>query len=67
MNDYNTLVESVIAIAEQMRGLRAVAMAQYTQVVETIIATHSHDVWQIEQTLYGLLDFCGNEQAEVNL
>jgi len=63
MKDYDTLVESVSAIAEQMRGLQAVAMAQYTPVVEIIIATHSHDVRQIEHTLDGLLDFCAYEQA----
>ena len=63
MNDYDTLLQSVSAIAEQMQGLQAVAVAQYTPVVETIIATRSRDVRQIEQTLDGLLDFCGNEKA----
>ena len=63
MNDYDTLLQSISAIAEQMQGLQAVAVLQYTPVVETIIATHSRDVRQIEQTLDGLLDFCGNEQA----
>jgi hypothetical protein len=63
MNDYDTLLHSVSAIAEQMQGLQAVAVAQYTPVVETIIATRSRDVRQIEQTLDGLLDFCGHEQA----
>jgi hypothetical protein len=63
MNGCDTLVESVSAIAEQMRGLQAVAVAQYTPVVEAIIATRSRDVRQIEQTLDGLLDFCGHEKA----
>jgi hypothetical protein len=63
MNDYDTLLHSVSAIAEQMQGLQAIAVAHYTPVVETIIATRSHDVRQIEQTLDGLLDFCGHEQA----
>ncbi|MDD2854989.1 MAG: hypothetical protein PHU01_05610 [Desulfuromonadaceae bacterium] len=38
-------------------------MVQYTPVVETIIATCSRDIRQIEQTLDGLLDFCCHEQA----
>lgn len=63
MNDYDKLLRSVSAIAEQMRGLQAIVVAQYTPVVETIIATRSRDVRQIEQTLDGLLDFCGHEQA----
>ena len=62
-DDYDTLLQSVGAIAEQMQGLQAVAVAQYTPVVETIVATRSRDVRQIEQTLDGLFDFCGHEQA----
>lgn len=63
MNDYDTLFHSVSIIAEHMQGLQAVAVAQYTPVVETIIATRSRDVRQIEHTLDGLLDFCSHEQA----
>jgi hypothetical protein len=63
MHDYKTLVKSVGAIAEQMQELQAAAVAHYTLVVETIVATRSRDVRQIEQTLDGLLDFCGHEQA----
>jgi len=63
MNDYGTLFHSVSIIAEYMQGLQAVAVAQYTPVVETIIATRSRDVRQIEHTLDGLLDFCSHEQA----
>lgn len=63
MNDYDTLLQSVSAIAEQMQELQAVAVVQYTPVVETIIATRSRDVRQIEQTLDRLLDFCGHEPA----
>ena len=63
MNDYATLFQSVSVIAEQMQGLQAVAVAQYTPVVENIIATRSRDVRQIEHTLDGLLDFCAYEQA----
>jgi hypothetical protein len=36
MNDYDTLLYSMSAIAEQMQGLQAVAVVQYTPVVETI-------------------------------
>lgn len=63
MSDYDTLLKYVSAIAEQIQGVQAVAVAQYTPVVETIIATRNCDVRQIEQTLDGLLDFCGYEQA----
>jgi hypothetical protein len=63
MNEYDSFLQSVSAIAKQMQGLQAVAVAQYTPVVETIIATRNRDVRQIELTLDGLLDFCDNEQA----
>lgn len=63
MKDYDKFLQSISAIAEQMQGVQVIAVAQYTPVVETIIATRSRDVRQIEQTLDGLLDFCGHEQV----
>lgn len=63
MNDYNTLFQSVSVIAQELQGLQTLAVSQYTPVVEAIIATRSRDVRQIEQTLDGLLDFCGYDPA----
>jgi hypothetical protein len=63
MNDYDALFQSLSAIADQMQELQAAAVAQYTPVVEAIIATRSRDVRQIEHTVDGLLDFCDHEQA----
>lgn len=63
MNDYSALLKSVSALARELQGLQAVAVAQYTPVVETLIATASRDARQIEQTLDGLLDFCGHAPA----
>lgn len=63
MNDHHPLFESVSGIAQEIQGLQTLAVAQYTPVVEAIIATHSRDVRQIEQTLDGLLDFCGHDPA----
>ena len=59
MNDYAALLKSVTALARELQDLQAVAVAQYTPVVETLIATASRDSRQIERTLDGLLDFCG--------
>ena len=63
MNDYDTLFQSVSVIAQEIQGLHTFAVAQYTPEVEAIIASRSRDVRQIEQTLDGLLDFCGHDPA----
>jgi len=63
VNDYPELLNSTHALARELQGLQAVAVAQYTPVVETLIATGSRDARQIERTLDGLLDFCGHEPA----
>ena len=63
MSDYDTLLQSVSAIAKELQGLQTLAVAQYTPMVEAIIATSSRDVRHIEQTLDGLLDFCCHEPA----
>ncbi len=60
---YDTLQKSVGALAEELQGMHALALAQYTPVVESIIATCCRDVRQIEQTLDGLLDFCCYDPA----
>lgn len=63
MNDHNPLFQSVSVIAQEIQGLQTLAVAQYAPVVEAIIASRSRDVRQIEQTLDGLLDFCGHDPA----
>lgn len=63
MNNYDSLLQSMSALAEEMRGLNALAVAQHTPVVGTIISTRCRDVHYIEHTLDGLLDFCGYEPA----
>ena len=55
MKDYDTLLQSVSSIAKELQGLQALALSQYTPVVETIISTRSRDVRHIEGTLDGLL------------
>jgi hypothetical protein len=60
VNDYPELLKSVHALA---RELQAAAVAQYTPVVEALIATGSRDARQIEAALDGLLDFCGHGSA----
>jgi REP element-mobilizing transposase RayT len=60
VNDASALLKSVNALARELQGLQAAAVAEYTPVVETLIATGSRDVRQIEWTLDGLLDFCGH-------
>ena len=63
MNDYERLLESIGPAIARIEELQALAVAQYTPVVETILATRSRDVRRIEQTLDGLLDFCGHDAA----
>lgn len=56
MNDYDTLVKSVSSIAKELHGLQAHVVAQYTPVVETIIADRNCDVLRIQKILDCLLD-----------
>lgn len=60
MSDYDLLFEKVRAIAEEMCKLQTVAVAQYTPVVDAIIASRCHDTRHIEHTLDRLLDIAGH-------
>jgi hypothetical protein len=44
-------------LAERLRGIQELGVAQYTPVVNSIIATRSRDARYIEHTLDFLLDF----------
>lgn len=63
MNDYAELLQSTHALARELQGLQGAAVAQYTPLVDALIATGSRDARQIEWTLDGLLDFCGHGPA----
>jgi hypothetical protein len=63
MNDEEALIQAVRAIAAQMQGLHAAAVAQYTPVVQNLIVSGSRNRRHIEQALDGLLDFCDHEPA----
>ena len=56
MSDYDHFLQSMSAIAEEMRGLHTLAITKYTPEVETIIVTSCRDVQHIEHTLDQLLD-----------
>jgi hypothetical protein len=60
MSGGDLLFWKVRAIAEEMRKLQTVAVAQYTPVVGAIIATRCHDTRHIEHTLDRLLDIAGH-------
>ncbi len=65
MNDYEDLLESLSGLAESLQTLNQQAVREYTPVVESIVRTRSRDVRHIENTLDGLLSFCGYEPALV--
>ena len=48
------------ALLGQLQRLQARAAQQYQPVVDALLRTGSRDVQQIEHTLDGLLDFCGD-------
>ena len=50
--------ESIRTLAEETQRLAALALKQYTPVVDDIIGSKSKEVRYIEHTLDGLLDFC---------
>lgn len=55
--DYDEMFEGIKAIAEGLRGLQELRVAQYTPVVEQIIATRSRDAHHFQRTLDYILDF----------
>lgn len=61
MSESESLFESIRGIAEGIRALNQQAVHDYTTTVEGILCSRSRDTRLIEQTLDGLLDFCGHE------
>jgi hypothetical protein len=49
--DFEGLITNVTALAESLRGIQELGVAQYTPVVETILRTRSRDVRHIEHTV----------------
>jgi hypothetical protein len=62
MNDFEELVQSIEAIADQFQSLHREAVLAYAPVVEGILRSGSRDVQLIEHTLDGLLDFCSDPE-----
>jgi hypothetical protein len=54
---YDDMLNNIKGLVEGLRGLQELGVAQYTPVVETIIATRSRDAHHIQHTLDHLLDF----------
>ena len=54
---YDDLLSDLKGLAESLRGLQERGVAQYTPLVEAIIATRSRDARHIEHTLDHLMDF----------
>ena len=61
MKDLDALCESIDAIAGRLADLQRQAAQQYKPLVDDILLSRSRDAKQIEHTLDGLLDFCGQE------
>jgi len=55
--NFEELTDTLKGLAENLRGLQELGVAEYTPVVEQIIASRSRDVRHIERTLDGILDF----------
>jgi hypothetical protein len=54
---YDDILNKIMGLAENLRGLQELGVAQYTPVVERIISTRSRDTHHIQHTLDHLLDF----------
>ncbi len=61
MSDYDALCKAIGTLAGGIRELQEQAAPHYKLVVDGILRTGSRDTRPIEQTLDGLLDFCGHE------
>jgi len=63
MTACDDLLDALRPVCARLAEIQREAVAQYTPVVENILRTGSRDVRAIEQTLDGLLDFCGSDPA----
>ena len=54
---YDDMLNNLKGLAESLRGIQELGIAQYTPVVERIITTRSRDARHIQHTLDHLLDF----------
>jgi uncharacterized protein with von Willebrand factor type A (vWA) domain len=61
--EYSALLESVSSLASSFAELNRQAVREYTPLVEGLLRSESRDAHQIETTLDGLLDFCGDDTA----
>ncbi len=58
-NDDEIDFTPIHAVVRQIHALSQRAFVEYSPIVEDIIRCDNRDVRKIEQTLDGLLDFCG--------
>lgn len=63
MSDYDALLHSVSALAEDIQALHVVAARQCAPEVNAILATASRDAGRIEQCLDRLLDHAGHPEG----
>jgi len=56
----SALLDSIESIAASFQTLNQQAVKEYTPIVAAILRSRSRDIRHIEQTLDGLLDFCGH-------
>ncbi len=61
--EYAALLESVSTLASLLVELNRQAVREYTPLVEGLLRSKSRDAYEIETTLDGLLDFCGDDAA----
>ena len=52
---------TILELIHSLRDLEQRAVLEFRPVVEEILFSSNRDAQRIEQTLDGLLDFCGNE------
>lgn len=57
----DTTMQAIRTLAGSMQNLQRQAAQQYQPVVDDILRNRSRDTQHIEQTLDGLLDFCGHK------
>ena len=60
MRNADAIDDGLDALVGQLQRLQLQAAQQYLPVVDALLRTGGRDVQQIEHTLDGLLDFCGN-------
>jgi hypothetical protein len=62
MGDYESLIEDISGIIEQLNALRDTAFIHYSRLVDDIVTDQITSIKDIDKVMDGLCDFCDEDR-----